>query len=42
MYMESRKIGQMILHAGQQRRYRHKEKTSGHSGARKGWGDLKE
>ena len=39
--MESRKIVQMILHAGQQRRHGHKEQTLGHSGGRGVWDDLR-
>ena len=39
--MESRKIALMILHAGQQRRYRHKEQTSAHSGGRGVWDELR-
>ena len=32
----------MILYTGQQRRYRHKEQTFGHSGGRRGWDNLRE
>ena len=38
--MESRKIVRTVLHAGQQRRHRHKEQTFGLSG-RRGWDDLR-
>ena len=38
--MEFRKIIPTILHAGQQRRRRHKEQTFGLSGRRQGWDDL--
>jgi len=31
----------MTLHAGQQRRYRHKEQTFGHSRGRRGLNDLR-
>ena len=42
IYMEFRKIVLMILHAGQQRRQRHKQYTFGLSGRRQGWDDLRE
>ena len=42
IYMESRKIVRMILHAGQQWRHEHKEHTFGHSWRKKGWSDLRE
>ena len=32
----------VILHAGQQRRRRHKEQTFGLSGKRRGWDSLRE
>ena len=38
--MEFRKMVQMIIHAGQQRK--HKEQSFGLSGRRQGWGDLRE
>ena len=31
----------MILFAGQQSRYRHKEQMYGHSAGRRGWHDLR-
>ena len=31
----------MILQAGQQRSRRHKEQTSGHSGGRREWDDVR-
>ena len=40
--MESKKMVPMILHAGKQRNHRHKEQTSGHSGGRRGWDDVRE
>ena len=40
--MKSRKIIPTILHAGQQRRRRHKEQTFGHIGRRTGWDDVRE
>ena len=42
IYMESRKIVLMIILAGQQTRWRHKEQTCGHGGGRRGWDDLRE
>ena len=42
IYMKSRKIVMMILHAGQQRTHRHKEQTFGQSGRRGEWYDLRE
>ena len=42
IYMESRKMVLTILPEGQQRRHRHKERTFGLSGRRKGWADLRE
>ena len=39
--MESRNMVPRILCAGQQRRHRDKEQTSGHSG-RRGWDDLRD
>ena len=40
--MESRKTVPTILRAGQQTRHRHKGKTFGVSGRRKGWDDLRQ
>jgi len=40
--MESRKMAQMNLFAGQQRRLRRKEQTFVHSGGGRGWDDLRE
>ena len=40
--MESRKIVLMILFARKQRRHRYKQQTSGYSGGRGGWDDLRE
>ena len=42
MYMEFRKTGPTIPHAGQQRRHGCKEQTSGLYGRRRGWDDLRE
>ena len=42
IFMESRRMVPMILHAGQQRRYRRKEETFGLSGRRRAWEDLGE
>ena len=41
MYMEFINMVPMILHAGQQRRHRHKEQTFGLSGRRPGWDNLR-
>ena len=38
--MESRKIILMNLSAGQKYRLRHRERTCGHSGGRRGWDKL--
>ena len=42
IYMEFRKVILTILHAGQQRRHRHKEQTFGLSGRRRAWDGLRE
>ena len=39
--MESRKMVLMNLLAGQQWRHRNREQTCGHSGARRGWDELR-
>ena len=39
--MESRRMVPMILHARQQRIYRHKKQTFGLSGISRGWDDLR-
>ena len=39
---ESKKIAPMIVHAGQQRRHRHKEQIFGWRSGRRGWYDLRE
>ena len=41
-HLESKRIVLMTLCAGQQRRQRHKEQTSGLSRRRRGWDDLRE
>ena len=40
--MESRKMVLIILFAGQQKRWRHKGQTFGHSVGRREWDDLTE
>ena len=40
--MEFRKMVLMTLHAGKQRRHRHKELTFGLSGRKQEWDDLRE
>ena len=40
--MEPKKTVMMFLLARQQRRYRYKEQTSGHSGGRRRWDDFRE
>ena len=42
IYIQFRKTVPMILHAGQRRRHRCKEQTSGLSGRWQGWDDLRE
>ena len=42
LFLCNRKMVLTILFAGQQRRYRHKEQTYGHSGRRREWEDLRE
>ena len=42
VYRESREMGLMILFAGQDYRYRHREWTRRHAGGRRGWDELRE
>ena len=40
MYVESRKMVQMNLFAGQELRHRHREQTYGYQGGKRGWDEL--